>query len=294
MSIGLVGLGRMGRGIATSLVRAGETVIVFNRTPERTRELAPPNARAAASLAEVCRSDAVLTMVADDAALESIVFGERGLLASLTPQVPHFSLSTISVALSERLAREHEKRGQSFVAAPVFGRPQAAESGQLTIVAAGPAEVIEKHRKMLAAIGSKLVVLGDRPALATTLKLLGNFLLASVIESLSEMLVLARRSGLDPAQVLEFFTGTLFPAPVYKSYGQLIVEGKHQPAGFTVRLGLKDVDLVLAAARERGVEMPLANLLHSRLDTARSRGLAEHDWSALGLLAREGTDRAQR
>src|SRR5262249_34391661 len=156
-------------------------------------------------LAELCRSDAVLTMVADDAALDSIVFGEGRLLVSLTPQVPHFSLSTISVALSERLAKEHAKRGQSFVAAPVFGRPQAAEAGQLTPVAAGPAGVSEEHRKMLAAIGSKLVVLGDRPALATTLKLLGNFLLASVIESLSEMLVLARRSGLDPAQVLEFF-----------------------------------------------------------------------------------------
>lgn len=294
MSVGLVGLGRMGRGIATSLVRAGESVIVFNRTPERTRELAPPNTRSAASLAEVCRSDAVLTMISDDAALESIVFGQDGLLTSLTPEVPHFSLSTISVALSERLAKEHAKHGQSFVAAPVFGRPQAAEAGQLTIVAAGPADVIEKHRRMLEAIGSKLVVLGDRPALATTLKLLGNFLLASVIESLAEMLVLARRSGLDPGQVLEFFTSTLFPAPVYKGYGQLIVEGKHQPAGFSVRLGLKDVDLVLAAAREHGVEMPLANLLHSRLDAARSRGLAEHDWSALGLLAREGTDRAQR
>jgi 3-hydroxyisobutyrate dehydrogenase-like beta-hydroxyacid dehydrogenase len=292
MSVGLIGLGRMGRGIAGSLIRAGQSVIVFNRTAERTRELAPPGAQAARSIAEVCQTEAVLTMVADDKALESVVFDEPGLRSSLPAGVPHFSLSTISVELSERLAREHASAGQLFVAAPVFGRPQAAEAGQLTVVAAGPAAVIEKHRPMLGAFASKLVVLGEAPAQAATVKLLGNFLIASMIESLAEMVALARRSGLDPDQVLELVTTSLFPAPIYKTYGKLIIEAKHEPPGFTVRLGLKDVGLVLAAAQARGVAMPLADLVRDRLQAAMAKGLGDLDWSALGRVAAEASGRS--
>ncbi len=292
MTVGLIGLGRMGRGIAESLLRAGFEVIVFNRTADRTRELAPPKARVAGSIAEVARAGVVLTMVSDDRAVESVVSGGSGLLASLPRGGAHFSLSTISVALSERLTREHSASGQSFVAAPVFGRPQAAQAGELTVVAAGPHAAIEKHRAVLSALGPKLVVVGEDPPLATTMKLLGNFLIASLIESLAEMLALARRSGLDPRQVLDFFTSTLFPAPIYKNYGSLIVEGKHEPPGFTVRLGLKDVELVLAAARQRGVEMPLAESVRNRLQTAVARGHAERDWSALGKIAAEGAGQA--
>jgi 3-hydroxyisobutyrate dehydrogenase-like beta-hydroxyacid dehydrogenase len=288
MTIGLIGLGRMGRGIAESLSRAGFEVTVFNRTAERTRERAPENARVASSIAEVSRAGVVLTMVSDDRAVESIVFGDSGLLATLPRGGAHFSLSTISVALSERLAREHAAGGQSFVAAPVFGRPQAAQAGELTVVAAGPRDVIEKHRDVLSALGPKLVVVGEDPPMAATMKLLGNFLIASLIESLAEMLALARRSGLDPHEVLEFFTSTLFPAPIYKNYGNLIVEGRHEPPGFTVRLGLKDVDLVLAAAQARGVEMPVAEAVRNRLETAVEKGHAERDWSALGRVAAEG------
>ncbi len=289
MSVGLIGLGRMGRGIAGSLIRAGQSVTVFNRTVERTRELAPAGARVARSIAEVCRTEAVLTMVSDDEALESVVFDEPGLVSSLPAGVPHFSLSTISVGLSERLAREHAGAGQLFVAAPVFGRPQAAEAGQLTVVAAGPAAVIEKHRPLFGAFASKLVVVGEAPPQASTVKLLGNFLIASMIESLAEMVALARRSGLDPDQVLELLTTSLFPAPIYKNYGKLIIEAKHEPPGFTVRLGLKDVELVLAAAQARGVAMPLADLVRDRLQAAVAKGLQELDWSALGRVAAEAS-----
>src|SRR5262249_11958348 len=153
MNVGLIGLGRMGRGIAESLIRGGFEVIVFNRTAERTRELAPPKARVAGSIAEVCRAGVVLTMVSDDRAVESIVFAESSLLASLPRGGAHFSLSTISVALAKRLAREHPAAGQAFVASPVFGRPQAAQSGELVIVAAGPRDVIEKHRDVFSALG---------------------------------------------------------------------------------------------------------------------------------------------
>ena len=287
MSVGLIGLGRMGRGIAESLARAGQSVLVFNRTVERTKELAPAGAQVARSIAEICRAEAVLTMVSDDKALESVVFGEEGLLSSLPPAVPHLSLSTISVALSERLARAHAEAGQLFVAAPIFGRPQAAEAGQLTVVAAGPAAVIEKHRPMLGAFASRVVVIGENPPQASTVKLLGNFLIASLIESLAEMVALARRSGLDPEKVLDLLTSSLFPAPIYKTYGKLIIEAKHEQPGFTVRLGLKDVDLVRAAARARGVGMPLADLIADRLQTAVSRGLQDLDWSALGRVAAE-------
>ena len=285
MNVGLIGLGRMGRGVAESLIRAGHDVIVFNRTAERTRELAPAKARVAGSIAEVCRGGIVLTMVSDDRAVESIVSGDSGLLASLPRGGVHFSLSTISVALAERLAHEHASAGQSFVASPVFGRPQAAQDGQLIVVAAGPRDAIEKHRDVFAALGPRLEIVGEDPPMAATMKILGNFLIVSVIESLAEMLALARRAGLDPQKVLDFFTSTLFPVPIYKNYGRLILEGKNEPPGFTVRLGLKDVGLVLAAAQERGVEMPLAEVARNRLETAMARGHAEHDLSSLGRVA---------
>ncbi len=287
MEIGLIGLGRMGTGIAKSLLRSGHRLTVFNRTRARAESLQSDGANIAGSVAEACRSSVVLTMVADDAALEALVFGESGVLSSLRKDSIHVSLSTISVALSDRLSAEHAKAGQQFVAAPVFGRPEAAESAKLSVVAAGPSASVERCKPLFESMGPKLLVVGERPSMANVVKLCGNFLIATVLESLAESLTFARKSGVDPQMLLDFLTTTMFTAPVYKSYGELIVQGKHEPAGFALPLGLKDVRLVLQAAESAGVPMPIASVLRDRFITALARGNQDKDWSVIGRVAAE-------
>ena len=295
MDLGLIGLGRMGAGVAKSLQRAGHHVTVYNRTRERAEALRRDGAAVANSVAEACRGDAVLTMLADDAAVESVVFGDDGVLRSLPRGRVHISLSTISVALSERLTKEHTAAGQEFIAAPVFGRPEAAEGGRLSVVAAGPDALIQRCKPLWEALGPKLMVAGERPSMANVVKLTGNFLIATVLESLGEALAFARKSGVDPAAVLDFLTSTLFNAPVYKTYGGLIVEGKHEQVGFALPLGLKDVRLVLQAADAQSVPMPIASVLRDRFLTAMARGYEKSDWSVIGRVAAEdaGLARAQ-
>jgi 3-hydroxyisobutyrate dehydrogenase-like beta-hydroxyacid dehydrogenase len=287
MEVGIIGLGNMGSGIAKSLLRAGHTVTVYNRTLARAEALRPDGAIVAASVADVCRAGVVLTMLAEDAAAESQVFGSAGVLASLPRGGVHISCSTISVALSDRLAAEHSRVGQHFVSAPVFGRPDAAENARLAVVAAGDKVTIDRCKPLFEAIGPKLLVVGEQPSLANVVKLTGNFLIASVLESMSEAIAFARKSGVDAPALLDFLTSTLFNAPVYKTYGVLIVEGKHEPAGFAVPLGLKDVRLVLQAAEARRVPMPFASLLRDRFITAIARGYEKSDWSVIARVAAE-------
>ena len=287
MDVGLIGLGRMGTGIAKSLLRAGHRVTVYNRTRELAEALGKDGAAVAGSVAEACRGDAVLTMLADDAALEAVAFGEGGVLKALVRDGVHVSLSTISVALSDRLAAEHTQAGQEFVAAPVFGRPEAAEGGKLAIVAAGPKVAIERCKPLWDAMGQKLLIIGEQPSKANVVKLTGNFLIATVLESLGEALAFARKSGVDAAALLEFLTSTLFNAPVYKTYGALIAEGKHDQVGFALPLGLKDVRLVQQAADAQRVPMPIASVLHDRFVTAMARGHERSDWSVIGQIAAE-------
>jgi 3-hydroxyisobutyrate dehydrogenase-like beta-hydroxyacid dehydrogenase len=225
-------------------------------------------------------------MLADDAAVEAVVFGE-GILKSLARGRVHISLSTISVALSDRLTTEHARAGQEYIAAPVFGRPEAAEAAKLAIVAAGPKSAVERCKPLWEAMGQKLLVIGEQPSKANVVKLTGNFLIATVLESLGEALAFARKSGVDPAALLEFLTSTLFNAPVYKTYGALIVEGKHDHAGFALPLGLKDVKLLLQAADAQRVPMPIASVLHDRFLTAMARGHEHSDWSIVGQVAAE-------
>lgn len=287
MDIGLIGLGNMGAGIAKSLLRAGHRVAVYNRTPSRAEALRGDGAIVATTPADACRGEAVLTMLADDHALESLVFGPVGILASLSPGSIHVSSGTISVALSDRLASEHTNAGQKFVAAPVFGRPDAAEAAKLVVVAAGPSDALARCKPIFDAIGPKLLVIGEKQSLANVVKLSGNFLIACVLESLSEAIAFARKSGIDAATLMDFLTSTLFNAPVYKTYGGLIVEGNYDKVGFALPLGLKDTRLVLQAAEAHNVPMPIASVIRDRFIAAIARGNGNKDWSALGLLAAE-------
>jgi 3-hydroxyisobutyrate dehydrogenase-like beta-hydroxyacid dehydrogenase len=284
---GLIGLGKMGSGIAKSLLCSGHRVTVYNRTQSKAEALRVNGAMVAGSVAEACRGEVVFTMVADDAALESVMFGEGGILASLARGAAHISLSTISVALSDKLATEHAKAGQGYLAAPVFGRPEAAEAGRLAVVVGGAETLVQKCKPLFEAMGPKLFLVGERPSLANVVKLSGNFLIATVLESLSEALAFARKSGVDAGALMEFLTSTLFNAPVYKTYGELIVQGKHEPAGFALPLGLKDVRLVLQAAEAANVPMPIASVVRDRFITAMARGNQDKDWSVIGRVAAE-------
>jgi 3-hydroxyisobutyrate dehydrogenase-like beta-hydroxyacid dehydrogenase len=285
MKIGFIGLGQMGSGMAVNLLRAGHEVTVYNRTQAKAEVLAAQGARVVASVGEACRGEAVITMLADDGALEGLLRGEDGLLASLPPGALHISSSTISVALSERLAAAHAAAGQHFVAAPVFGRPDAAATGELFVLVAGAGDAIAAAKPLLDAIGQATFIVAETPASANLVKLSGNFLIASVIEALGEAMALVAKGGVDRERYLEILTGTLFGAPVYRTYGGLIARRQFEPAGFAAPLGQKDIRLTLAAAEALRVPMPLASLLRDRFLALIAQGGEHLDWSAIGQLA---------
>ena len=285
MKVGFIGLGNMGTGMAASLLKAGHEITVYNRTPEKAKPLLEKGARKAASPADACKGDVVITMLADDSALESVVFGGAGVADNLSKGAIHVSSSTISVALADKLTAEHAKRGQRFVSAPVFGRPEAAASAKLFIVAAGAADVVEACMPLFEAMGQKTFRFGEKPASANLVKISGNFMIASTIETLSEAMTLVAKGGMDQHQYLDFLTSTLFAAPVYKSYGTLIADKKFKPAGFAAPLGFKDTRLALAAAESLKVPLPLANLVRDRFLRLLARGDETLDWSAISLLA---------
>lgn len=285
MKVGFIGLGRMGAGMAARLLEAGHELTIYNRTRSREQPLLAKGARAAVDIADASRADAVFTMLADDIAVENVVYGDRGMLAHLPSGAIHISASTISVALSERLTADHAGLGQRFVAAPVFGRPEAAAAGRLFVVAAGASDAIERAGPLFEAVGQRTFVISEEPRAANLVKLSGNFLIASVIESLGEALALVSKGGVDKGQYLEILTSTLFSAPVYKTYGDLIAREKFEPAGFAVALGHKDIRLVLAAGEELRVPLPLANLLRDRFLNLLAHGGEALDWSAVGALA---------
>ncbi|HYA37677.1 MAG TPA: NAD(P)-dependent oxidoreductase [Candidatus Methylomirabilis sp.] len=285
MNVGFIGLGRMGTGMAANLLKAGHRVTVHNRTPEKASALLAQGAKAAARVADACRGEAVITMLANDEALESVAFGTDGIVSSLAAGANHVSSSTISVALSERLAQAHAKAGQRYVSAPVFGRPDAAAAAKLFVIAAGAPAAIQAATPIFEAIGQKTFMISDRPEAANLVKLSGNFLIAAMIESLGEALALVGKGGVDPRQYLEMLTSTLFNVPIYKNYGGLIVGGVFEPAGFAAPLGQKDIRLTLAAAEELRVPMPLASLLRDRFLALLAHGGENLDWSAIGVLA---------
>ncbi len=287
MNVGFIGLGRMGSGMAVNLLKAGHGVTVYNRTPGKAEALVAQGARGAASIFEACQGHAVITMLANDDAVESVVLGDGGVLASLLAGAIHVSSSTISVALSEKLEKAHAKAGQRYIAAPVFGRPDVAAAGQLFVVAAGEKAAVETAAPLLDAMGQKTFVVSSSAKAANLVKLSGNFLIASVIESLGEAVALVGKGGVDRRLYLEVLTSTLFSSPVYKTYGALILEGKFEPAGFAAPLGHKDIGLVLAAAEELRVPLPLASLLRDRFLTLLAHGGGTLDWSAIGRLAAE-------
>jgi len=286
MNIGFIGLGNMGLPMARHLLQAGHKLTVYNRTRARAEQLNQFNPVVADSPAATARdADVLITMVADDAALEEVMLGPQDALAALSRGAIHVSMSTISPGLSRRLAERHKAAGQTYVAAPVFGRPEAAEAKKLWIVAAGPPDVVERCRPVLDAMGQGVIVAGDDPVRANVIKVAGNFLLAAAIEAMGEAFALTRKYGVAPAELLDIVNGRLFRSPIYENYGKLIAEERYEPAGFKLRYGLKDIRLALGAADEVAAPMPLASLIRDRYLSGVARGWGDIDWAGLARIA---------
>jgi 3-hydroxyisobutyrate dehydrogenase-like beta-hydroxyacid dehydrogenase len=286
MRVGFVGLGNMGTVMARNLIKAGHTLSVYNRTRSRAEHLQSLGATVALTPGEAATgADALITMVANDAAVEDVIFGPGNVIESLPTGATHISMSTMGVALSHRLVRAHREKQQHYVAAPVFGRPDAAAAAKIFIVAAGPTEQIAHCQCLFDAMGQKTFVVGAQAPAANLVKVTGNFLITATIESLAEAFALIRKSGVDSQQFLEVLTGSLFAAPVYRTYGAMIASDNFEPVGFRMELGMKDNRLVLAAAEEAVVPMPIASLIRDRMLAATAQGMADADWSAIARIS---------
>lgn len=289
-AIGFIGLGRMGLPMASNLAASGQTVIAYNRHPERREALATAGLTPTEKFGDLFDCDLVVSMVSDNQAATEIVFGQTGawpwagLAAGLRKGAVHVSMSTIGPDIATRLAAEHARHGQGYVAAPVFGNPDAAKAHELVIVAAGSAALLARCEPVFAALGVRTFVVGDAPASANLIKIAGNAMLASTLTTLSEVLAFVRKSGIEPAAFSEIMTASLFGGRAHKLYGARMVSENFTP-GFTFPLALKDLTLVLAAAQAAAVPMPTISVARDRLLAGIAQGYGDLDWSALAKVA---------
>lgn len=284
MRIAFVGLGGMGLAMARNIARSDHELTVWNRTRERATAL-PGVPQAVTPGAAAARADVLITMLADDAAVGAVTFGPDGILDNLPAGAIHACMGTISAQFSQRLAAVHRERGQRYVAAPVFGRPEAAAQGKLWVIAAGPADAVQTCRPIFELFAQEIIAAGEEAAHASVLKIAGNFVLLSMVEALAESYALVKAHGIDVSLFHEFLASRLFGSPRYDAYGARIVSGEYEPAGFLLAHGLKDIRYALRAADAVSFPAPLASLLRDRLLMAANRGWAEWDVAALGRLS---------
>ena len=283
MNVGFIGLGAMGAAMVRNLLAKGVAVTVWNRSRAIVDDLAAEGATPAASLDEVFASDVVLSMLAHDQAI-------RDVLLDALPRAPkgvvHVNLATISTAFAAELAALHAELGLGYVASPVFGRPPVALAGALNVLAAGAPDAIAKAQPVLDLLAAKVWPLGEDPVRANALKLAGNFMIVSAIESMGEAVALGEAYGVEAPELLDMLSSTLFSAPIYKIYGGMIAERRYSPPGFAAELGLKDVRLVLDAAEAKGLSMPLADLAEASLESLLGGEHKDLDLAALAEVAR--------
>lgn len=289
-TLGFVGLGNMGLPMAMNLARSGYRVRAYNRTPGKAGPLQEIGATVARDPADAAAPGGVVfTMVADDDALLEVALAHDALAGRLGHGGVHVSMSTVSPEAAARVARHHASLGVSYVAAPVFGRPEAAEARKLAICVSGPAAAKARVRPFLEALGQRVFDMGEEPGAANVAKLVGNFWIMSAIETMAEGFALAEKNGLDPARVADLLGSTLFACPIYQNYGRMLLAGAFEPAGFRLQLGLKDVNLMLKTGGASGVPLPVASLLHDRMLAGVARGRGNMDWTAVSLDVRESS-----
>jgi 3-hydroxyisobutyrate dehydrogenase-like beta-hydroxyacid dehydrogenase len=289
--IGFVGLGHMGTAMAANLAAAGRRVIAFVRRPEQMGKLVALGLKPTTDITKLFDCEVVISMLPDDDVVRDVVFGRAnlgidGLALGLMPGAIHLSMSTISTATASQLASEHARHGQGYVAAPVFGNPDAAKARQLFIVAAGALVDAERSRPLLDHLGQQTFVIGTDPGQANLVKLLGNMMTATALEVLGEAVAMVRKRGYEPKAFIDILTSTMFGGRVHKVYGDKIVAQRYAP-GFVMPLALKDVRLALAEAENASVPMPSVSVVRDRLITGIARGYGDLDWTALGLIAAE-------
>jgi 3-hydroxyisobutyrate dehydrogenase-like beta-hydroxyacid dehydrogenase len=283
--VGVIGLGNMGHALAANLVEDGYQVLVFDQDRERATALQSTGAVAALGLRDLAVCDVVVTSLPNDDALAAVALEPEGLIAVLGAGAVHVSTSTVSPSISRRVAEEHARRDQDYVAAPVLGNPDFARTRKLFVLAGGPKPALEKVRGLLERLGQRLFVIGEDPASANLMKLASNVLTATTLECMGEVLALLRKGGVDRRLAFEVLTNSMFDSRVHKTYGGKIVEERFGQPNFPAPLAMKDVRLALAEAEQLAVPMPAASLAHDHLVAMMARGWADLDWSALGLLA---------
>ena len=292
MKLGFIGLGQMGRAMAGRLLEAGHELVVYNRSAAAAESVRARGARVASQPEEALDAEVVITMLADDAAVDS-VWVASGLARGMSPSGIHLNMATVSLAMGKHLTELHRTGGSRYLSAPVFGRPYAAAKGQLDIVIGGDAAAIERCKPIFGELGRQHFIVSPEPAHANVVKIARNFLLAAIVESLGEAFALTRKAGVDPEKFLDIITSTAMNAPAYKSYGRMMVEKDYTPT-FALKLGLKDVELALATAAAMQVPMPTAELLREQHLAAIAHGYGDQDWAALGeyIAQSAGLDRA--
>jgi len=285
MKVGFIGLGKMGQGMTRRILGGGHDLLVYNRTREKAADLAAAGATVASSIADACRGrEVVITMVSDDAAVKEVTLGTGGVRDSLIPGAVHLCMGTHSVAAIQGLVAAHAQANQNMVCAPVLGRPDAAAAGQLGIVAGGPGEAVKTCEPLFQVIGRRTFEAGEKHEGAAAIKLSNNFVLGAAIEAMGEAFSLVRKYGVVPQVLFDVMTDALFASPAYKIYGKIIVDESYDKAGFKTLQGLKDLNLVLAAADQVRVPMPSANNVRDRLLGAIAHGDGDKDWA---VMARE-------
>jgi 3-hydroxyisobutyrate dehydrogenase-like beta-hydroxyacid dehydrogenase len=285
MKIGFIGLGAMGKAMATNLLRAGQPLRVWNRNPAPVEELAALGAERASGPAEAGKVDVLFSMLADDAAGRAVIL-DGGVLDAMPPGSVHVNMATVSPAFAHEMAARHAARGVGYVAAPVLGRVDVAAAGKLNIVAAGPGTLIDRVQPLLDLLGQKTWRFGEVPERANAVKLGANLTLASAVEAMGEAAALVREHGVGADSFLDLLSQTLFAgSPVYKGYGSMIAQERYSPGLFKLSLALKDVQLALQAAQEKGLILPVGNVLRENLLAAVKQGDGDLDLAALAKVA---------
>ncbi|OQP61389.1 hypothetical protein A3860_06675 [Niastella vici] len=287
MKIGFIGLGNLGTPIAENLLASGHPLYVYNRTVAKTKPLTDKGATACATIKELTEAcTVIITMVSDDKALKSVSEGPDGLIKNMQPGSVHISMSTILPLTAEELTRLHTQNGSHYLASPVFGRPEAARARKLNFVISGEAELRKQAEQLLKdAGGAGVWDFGDAITAANTIKLCGNFMIAAALEAIGESVALASKSQVDVAKMWSFFSQTLFNSPIYVNYGNIIVNRQFTPAGFSMQLGLKDVNLVLSQAAQVEQNMPLASLLQHNMQQLIEKRGPDEDWCTVSQAA---------
>ncbi len=283
MNIGFIGIGSLGTPLAMNLLESGHSLYIFNRTHAKTKSLQEKGAIVCESPGALAAAvEIVFSIVSDDAALREICNRPDGLFKHLKAGGIHVSMSTILPATAKELESLHRQHGQYYLAAPVFGRPEAAAAKKVNFVVSGEEAIRKKVEPLLKEAGAIGVWdFGDLITAANTVKLCGNFLIAAAIEAIGESTALAKKSGVDAHQMWSLFLQTLFNAPAYHTYSNVVLHEKYHPAAFTMKLGLKDLNLVVEQAKEAGQKMPFASLLQQQMEFIVKNGGEHLDWSAL-------------